>query len=121
MDVEACVESSVLTEGHRVLYPPVPVSNEVDRDVLPVVIMTLVNTQRITALLQTIPQMPGQLEEVSTADNLVVNGSLRIEGLTLAIVGIGGLIGITIVLGTLIKSDDRPAEKYLELCSKEVL
>ena len=82
--------------------------DKVDGDVLPVVVMALVNTQRITALLETVPEMPGQLEEVTAADDLVVNGSISIEGLAHSVVGIGGLIRITIVLGTLIKSDDRP-------------
>ena len=97
-----------MTVSDRVLYPSVSVPDEVDGDVFPVVIMAFINTKRITSLLKTIPQVPGQLEEVSTTNNFVINGSIRIEWFADSIVMIGGLIGVTIILGTLIKSDDRP-------------
>ena len=89
----------VLTEGDRVLLPGLVVSHEVDGDVLPVVIVSTVHPQGVAASLEAVPEVPGQLEEVSTANYLVIDRSRGVEPGTLPIVTVGGLVWVTIVLG----------------------
>ena len=93
------VMSPVLTERHRVLSPGLVVAHKVDRDVLPVVLVSTVHPEGVTASLEAVPEVPGQLEEVSTANYLVVDRGLGVEPGALAVVAVGGLVRVTIVLG----------------------
>ena len=101
------VEAPVLAEGDRVLDPGGAAPDEVDGDVLPVVIVTWVHSEGVTAALQPIPEVPGQLQEVATPDNFVVNGRILAKWRAEAIIGVTGLIWVTIVLSSSIKSDQR--------------
>ena len=103
--VEPGVVTSVLVIGHRVLTPTssLAVPDEVDGDVLPVIIMTMIHSEWITTLLMTIPHLPGQLQIVSTNNSLVVDWSINIETLTHSIVFIGGKSRITILISSSIK------------------
>ena len=94
LDIPPGVVAAVLTEGDGVLLPSLVVSHEVDGDVLPVVIMAVVNSERVTASLVTVPEVPCQLEEVSTADYLVVYRRLGVKAATQAVVGVGGFGGV---------------------------
>ena len=89
----------VLAEGDGVLEPGLVVSDKVDRDVLPVVIVSTVHPQGVTASLEAVPEVPGQLEEISTADNLVVDRGRGVEPGTLAVVTVGGLVWVAVGLG----------------------
>ena len=44
LSIEACIEATVLTERHRVLDPLMIISDEVDGDVLPVIIVTRIHS-----------------------------------------------------------------------------
>ena len=107
--VEPGVVTSVLVIGHRVLTPTssLAVPDEVDGDVLPVIIMTMIHSEWITTLLMTIPHLPGQLQIVSTNNSLVVDWSISIESLTHSIVFIGGKSRITILISSTIKPCER--------------
>ena len=59
----------------------------------------MIHTEGITASLEAVPEVPGQLEEVSTANYLVVDRGLGVEPGALAVVTVGGLVRVTIVLG----------------------
>lgn len=56
--------------------------------------------------------MPGQLEEVATPDNFVVNRRILAKRRAVAVIGISGLIGVTIVLSSSIESDQGPANWF---------
>ena len=99
LDIPPGVVAAMLTEGDGVLLPSLVVSHEVDGDVLPVVIMAVVHSERVTASLVSVPEVPCQLEEVSTADDLVIYRSIRVELSTLAVVVVGSLVRVTIVPG----------------------
>ena len=90
---------AVLTEGDGVLYPGLIISDKVHRDVLPVVIVAAVHPQRVAASLEAVPEVPGQLEEVSTANYLVVDRSRRVEPGTQAVITVGGLVWVAVGLG----------------------
>ena len=96
--------SAVLVECHRVLLPLVSDVDEVDVDMFPVVIMTMVNTKWITTPLMSVPEMPGDLEELSTTNYFVINWGIRVEWFALAIVLICCFIWITVVICRTIKS-----------------
>ena len=66
---------------------------------LPVVLVSTVHPEGVTASLEAVPEVPGQLEEISTANYLVVDRGLGVEPGTLAVVAVGGLVRVTIVLG----------------------
>ena len=66
---------------------------------LPVVLVSTVHPEGVTASLEAVPEVPGQLEEISTANYLVVDRSRGVEPGTLAVVAVGGLVRVTIVLG----------------------
>ena len=59
----------------------------------------MIHSEGITATLEAVPEVPGQLEEVSTANYLVIDRSRGVEPGTLPIVTVGGLVWVTIVLG----------------------
>ena len=103
----------MLTIRNRVLLPGVSVPDEVDGDVFPVVIMTVIHTKWITSSLESVPEMPGQLQEVPTADDLVVDGSIRIELLANSIVVVGSFVRETISCRISIKSYQRSEKKKL--------
>ena len=81
-------------EGDGVLLPSLVVSDEVDGDVLPVVVVAVVHSEWVTASLVSVPEVSGQLEEVSTADYLVVDRRLGVKAATQAVVGVGGFGGV---------------------------
>ena len=83
------------------------VPHKVDGDVLPVVIVARVHSEGVTAALQPIPEVPGQLQEVATPDNFVVNGRILAKWRAEAVIGVDSLIWVTIVLSSSIKSDQR--------------
>ena len=93
------VVAPMLTEGDGVLDPGLVLSDKVNSDVLPVVIVSTVHPQGVTASLEAVPEVPGQLEEVSTANYLVVDRSRGVEPGTLAVVTVGGLGWVAVVLG----------------------
>ena len=66
---------------------------------LPVVLVSTVHPEGVTASLEAVPEVPGQLEEISTANYLVVDRGLGVEPGALAVVAVGGLVRVTIVLG----------------------
>ena len=66
---------------------------------LPVVLVSTVHPEGVTASLEAVPEVPGQLEEISTANYLVVDRGLGVEPGALAVVTVGGLVRVTIVLG----------------------
>ena len=101
------VEAPVLTECDRVLDPGGAAPDEVDGDVLPVVVVTRVQPEGVTAALQAVPEMPGQLQEVATSDNFVVNRRVLAKWRAEAVIGVTGLIRVTIVLSSSVKSDQR--------------
>ena len=103
------VMAPMLTEGDGVLEPGLVVSDKVDSDVLPVVIVSTVHPQGVTASLEAVPEVPGQLQEIPTADNLVVDRSRGVEPGTLAVVTVGGLIWVAVVLGCPVKPQVGPA------------
>ena len=92
------VEARVLVECDGVLGPGRVVPDEVDGDVFPVVVMAVVHSQGVTASLAAVPEVPGQLEEVPTANHLVVDWSLWTEPCTPTVVGVGGLVRVTVLL-----------------------
>ena len=59
----------------------------------------MIHSEGVTASLEAVPEVPGQLEEISTADNLVVDRSRGVEPGTLAVVTVGGLVWVAVVLG----------------------
>ena len=59
----------------------------------------MIHSEGITASLEAVPEVPGQLEEISTANYLVVDRGLGVEPGALAVVTVGGLVRVTIVLG----------------------
>ena len=67
----------------------------------------MIHSEGITASLDAVPEVPGQLEEISAGDYLIVDRSRGVEASTLAIVTVGGLIWVTIVLGGTIKPEER--------------
>ena len=73
-----------------------------------VFILTMIHSEGITASLEAVPEVPGQLEEISTADNLVVDGSRGVELSTLAIVAVSGLCGVAVLLGGPVKPQEGP-------------
>ena len=109
----------MLIESNRVLLPGLVSKDEVDGDVFPVIvvsckhisiflnlaklsdhsILTMIHSEGITASLEAVPEVPGQLEEVSTANYLVVDRSRGVEPGTLAVVTVGGLGWVAVVLG----------------------
>ena len=99
LDIPPGVVAAMLTEGDGVLLPGLVVSHKVDRDVLPVVLVSTVHPEGLTASLEAVPEVPGQLEEISTANYLVVDRSRRIEPGTLAVVTVGGLVWVAVGLG----------------------
>ena len=56
----------------------------------------MIHSEGITASLEAVPEVPGQLEEISAADNLVVDRSCGVEPGTPAVVTVGGLVEIDI-------------------------
>ena len=110
------VEAPVLAEGDRVLDPGGAAPDEVDGDVLPVVIVTRVQAKGVTSALQPVPEMPGQLQEVATSDNFVVNGRVLAKWRAQAIIGVTGLIRVTIVLSSSVKSDQRSGKCVVTDC-----
>ena len=72
----------------------------------PSTILTMIHSEGITASLEAVPEVPGQLEEVSTANYLVVDRGLGVEPGALAVVAVGGLVRVTIVLGWPIKPEE---------------
>ena len=97
--VSPSVVPPVLIEGDGVLVPGLVLSDKVDRDVLPVVVVSTVHPQGVTASLEAVPEVPGQLEEISAADNLVVDRSRGVEPGTLPVVTVGGLVWVAVLLG----------------------
>ena len=59
----------------------------------------MIHSEGVTASLEAVPEVPGQLEEVSTANYLVVDRSRGVEAGTLSIVTVGGLVGVAVLLG----------------------
>ena len=59
----------------------------------------MIHSEGVTASLEAVPEVPCQLEEISTADNLVVDRSRGVEPGTLAVVTVGGLVWVAVVLG----------------------
>ena len=103
----------MLTIRNRVLLPGVSVPDEVDDDMLPVVIMTVIHTKRITTSLESVPKVPGELKEVSAADDLVVDGGVRVEVFANTIVVVGGFVRETISFRVAIKSYQRSEKKKI--------
>ena len=68
----------------------------------------MIHSEGVTASLEAVPEVPGQLEEISTADNLVVDRSRGVEPGTLAVVTVGGLIWVAVVLRCPVKPQVRP-------------
>ena len=99
MFVSPGVVTPVLTEGDGVLGPGLVLPDKVDRDVLPVVLVSAVHTQGVAASLYSVPEVPGQLEEISTANNLVVDRGRGVEPGALAVVTVGGLVWVAVGLG----------------------
>ena len=66
---------------------------------LPVVLVSTVHPEGVTASLEAVPEVPGQLEEVSTANYLVVDRSRGVESCTLAVITVGGLVWVAVGLG----------------------
>ena len=60
----------MLVKGYGVLLPSLVVSDEVDGDVLPVVVVAMVHSEWVTASLVSVPEVPGHLQEVSTSHHL---------------------------------------------------
>ena len=56
--------TAVLVEGDGVLQPGPGLQHEVDRDLLPVVIVAVVHAERVAALLVAVPHVPGQLQQI---------------------------------------------------------
>ena len=50
----------------------------------------MIHSEGITASLEAVPEVPGQLEEVSTANYLVVYRRLGVKAAAQAVVGVGG-------------------------------
>ena len=105
LSIEACVEATVLTEGHRVLDPLMIISDEVDGDMFPVIIVTRIHSQRITAQLSPVPEMPGQLEIVPAPHYLVIYRSIISELSAHSVILIGCFIRETVLLRSTIESD----------------
>ena len=61
----------MLIESDGVLLPGLVNKDEVDGDVLPVIVMSVVHSKGVTAFLEAVPEMPGQLQEIPTADYLL--------------------------------------------------
>ena len=59
----------------------------------------MIHSEGITASLEAVPEVPGQLEEISTANYLVVDRSGGVEPGTLAVVTVGGLVWVAVGLG----------------------
>ena len=59
----------------------------------------MIHSEGVTASLEAVPEVPGQLEEISAGDYLVVDRSRGVEAGTLAVVTVGSLVRIAIVLG----------------------
>ena len=57
LSIGSGVVSTMLIECNRILDPLIPNMDEVDIDVFPIIIMTMVNTKWITSLLMTIPDI----------------------------------------------------------------
>lgn len=93
------VEARMLIKSNRVLLPGLVSQDEVDGDVLPVIIVSMIHSEGITASLEAVPEVPGQFEEISTADYLVVDRSRGVEPGTAPVVTVGGLVRIAVVLG----------------------
>ena len=73
LDIPPGVVAAVLTEGDGVLLPSLVVSDEVDGDVLPVVVVSMVHSEGVTASLVSVPEVPGYLQKVSTSHHLKYN------------------------------------------------
>ena len=101
----------MLAEGDRVLDPGVSAPDEVDGHVLPVVVVASIQAEGVTAALQAIPEVPGQLEEVATPDDFVVDGRILAKCRAVTVVGITGLIWEAIITSPSVKSDQWP-EKW---------
>ena len=71
--------------------------------------LTVINSEGVTAPLEAVPEVPGQLEEISTANYLVVDRSRGVELGTLAVVTVGGLVWVAVVLGCPVKPQVGPA------------
>ena len=100
----------MLAEGDRVLDPGVSAPDEVDGHVLPVVVVAAIQAEGVTAALQAVPEVPGQLEEVATPDDFVVNGRILAKRRAVAVVGITGLIWVAIITSSSVKSDQWPGK-----------
>ena len=100
----------MLAEGDRVLDPGVSAPDEVDGHVLPVVVVAAIQAEGVTASLQAVPEVPGQLEEVATPDYFVVDGRILAKWRAVAVVGITGLIWVAIITSPSIKSDQWPGK-----------
>ena len=101
----------MLAEGDRVLNPGVSAPDEVDGHVLPVVVVASIQAEGVTAALQAVPEVPGQLEEVATTDYFVVDGRILAEWRAVTVVGVTGLIWEAIIISSSVKSDQWP-EKF---------
>ena len=110
------VKAPVLAECNRVLDPGGAAPDEVDGDVLPVVIVARIQAEGVTAALQSVPEMPGQLQEVATLDNFVVNRSVLAKWRAEAIIGVNSLIRVTIVLSSSVKSNQRSGKCVVTDC-----
>lgn len=100
----------MLAEGDRVLDPGVSAPDEVDGHVLPVVVVAAIQAEGVTASLQAVPEVPGQLEEVATPDYFVVDGRILAKRRAVTVVGISGLIWVAIITSPSIKSDQWPGK-----------
>ena len=100
----------MLAEGDRVLDPGVSAPDEVDGHVLPVVVVASIQAEGVTAALQAVPEVPGQLEEVATPDDFVVNGRILAKRRAVAVVGITGLIWVAIITSSSVKSYQWPGK-----------
>ena len=105
----------MLTICDRVLLPWLSSLDKVDGDMLPVVIMAIIHSKWITSSLEPVPEMPGEFEEVSAADDLVVDWGIRIELFTYSIVVIGCFVRKTISLRFTIKSYPRSEIKVNQI------
>ena len=54
----------------------------------------MIHSEGITASLEAVPEVPGQLEEVSTANYLVVYRRLGVKAAAQAVVGVVGFGGV---------------------------
>ena len=97
LDIVPRVVTGVLVERDRILNPGVSGFDEVNINVLPVIIMTMIHAEGITPLLLAIPKMPGKFQVVTAFYNFVIYWRLLIEWSTLAIIVIGGKVWVAVI------------------------